>query len=115
MPNSSCEVVCSQDALQHAGSERYKAIVEAVRVLKPGGRMVFMDVMIRDDVTAQDFAEVGKERGAKGDRCEDGKNGWEDRTNVIEIWVDQAMVTRSLLGNAAPTTCRVIPRDLLPI
>ena len=65
MPDSSCDVVSSQDALLHAGSERHRALAEAARVLKPGGRMVFTDFMQAEDAKAEDLQEVrgdGEER-----------------------------------------------------
>lgn len=68
VPDSSCEVVYSQDALLHGGSQRHRAVQEAARVLKPGGRMVFTDVMISDDATPEELAEVSKEGGSRGDR-----------------------------------------------
>jgi cyclopropane fatty-acyl-phospholipid synthase-like methyltransferase len=45
---STFDMVISQDAFLHAGSERYKAIKEAARVLKPGGILVFTDIMQSD-------------------------------------------------------------------
>ncbi|CAN0442383.1 unnamed protein product, partial [Laminaria digitata] len=58
LPDSSCDVVCSQDALLHAGSERHRALAEAARVLKPGGRMVFTDIMQSEGAEAKDLQEV---------------------------------------------------------
>ena len=62
MPDSSCEVVCSLDALLHGGSERHMALAEAARILKPGGRMVFTDIMRSDDATPKDLEQVNIER-----------------------------------------------------
>ncbi|CAN0010023.1 unnamed protein product, partial [Laminaria digitata] len=45
LPDSSCDVICSQDAFCHAGTARHMALAEAARVLKPGGKMVFTDFM----------------------------------------------------------------------
>ena len=67
MPDSSCEVVCSQDALLLGGSERHRAVAEAARVLKPGGRMVFTDVMRSDDATPKELEQVDIERGQCGE------------------------------------------------
>ena len=65
MLDSSCEVVCSQDALLLGGSQRHRAVAEAARVLKPGGRMVFTDVMRSDDATPEDLEEVRKKEDRK--------------------------------------------------
>lgn len=59
LPDASCEVVTSQDALLHAGSERHRAVGEAARLLKPGGRMVFNDVMQTTHADPKDLQEVG--------------------------------------------------------
>lgn len=72
MPDSSCEVVCSQDALLLGGSQRHKAVAEAARVLKPGGRMVFTDVMRSDDATPKDLEEVRKDERSRRDRWANG-------------------------------------------
>ena len=58
MPDSSCDVVISQEAFLHAGSERPRAIAEAARVLKPGGRMVFTDYMQAENAEAEDLQMV---------------------------------------------------------
>ncbi len=48
-PDSTFDVVWSQDAILHSGNRR-KVLEEAHRVLKPGGIMVFTDPMQADDV-----------------------------------------------------------------
>ncbi|CAM9665166.1 unnamed protein product, partial [Ectocarpus sp. 12 AP-2014] len=58
MPDASCDVVTSQDALLHAGSERHRALGEAARVLKPRGRMVFTDIMQAEHADPKDLKEV---------------------------------------------------------
>lgn len=63
VPDSSCEVVFAQDALHHGGSQRHRIVEEAARVLKPGGRMVFADVMISDDATPEEVEKVSKREG----------------------------------------------------
>lgn len=65
MPDASCDVVTSQDALLHARSERHRALAEAARVLKPGGRMVFSDIMQSEEAKAEDLREVRKMAQAK--------------------------------------------------
>ncbi len=47
--DDSYAIVWSQDALLHSG-DRERAVREAVRVLRPGGVMVFTDIMQRDVV-----------------------------------------------------------------
>ena len=46
-PDGSFDVVWSQDAFLHAG-DRGKVVGEMARVLKPGGRAVFSDIMVVD-------------------------------------------------------------------
>ena len=58
MPDSSCDVVLSQDSLLHAGSQRHRALAEAARVLKPGGKLVFTDIMQSEEAEAKDLQEV---------------------------------------------------------
>jgi len=48
-PDASFDVVWSQDAILHA-PDRNKVLAEAIRVLKPGGEMIFTDPMQADDV-----------------------------------------------------------------
>ena len=46
---SSADVVISMDALLHVGPERQRvAVVEAARMLRPGGWMIFSDIMQED-------------------------------------------------------------------
>lgn len=47
-PDESFDVVWSQDAFLHSG-EREKVLREAIRVLKPGGVLIFTDPMAKDD------------------------------------------------------------------
>ena len=74
VPDSSCDVVCSQDALLHAGSERHKALAEAARVLKPGGRMVFTDIMQSECADAKDLQEVREREAGGGGGGSRGRN-----------------------------------------
>eukprot|EP00904_Undaria_pinnatifida_P010126 jgi/Undpi1/6243/HiC_scaffold_20.g08727.m1 len=60
MPDFSCEVVCSQGALLLGGLERHRAVAEAARVPKPGGRIVFTDIMRSDDATPKDLEQMYK-------------------------------------------------------
>lgn len=50
-PDESFDAVWSQDAILHSG-DRPQVLREAVRVLKPGGEMVFTDPMQADDCPA---------------------------------------------------------------
>lgn len=58
MPDASCDVVLSQDALLHAGPERHRALGEAARILRPGGLMVFTDIMQSEEADPKDLQEV---------------------------------------------------------
>lgn len=58
LADASCDVVLSQDALLHAGSERHRALGEAARILKPGGLMVFSDIMQAEEADPKDLKEV---------------------------------------------------------
>ena len=62
LPDASCDVVVSQDAFVHAGTERHKAIAEAARVLKPGGRLVFTDFMQTEGADDKDLEVVSVRR-----------------------------------------------------
>ncbi|CAM9828850.1 unnamed protein product [Discosporangium mesarthrocarpum] len=57
-PDASFEVVISQDALLHAGTERHLAVVEAARVLKPGGLLCFADIMQAETAKSEELQEV---------------------------------------------------------
>ena len=46
--SGSFDAACSQDAFLHSG-ERHLVVSEAARVLKPGGRFAFTDIMQADD------------------------------------------------------------------
>jgi len=51
------ELVWSQDAFLHSG-DRAKVCAEAVRVLKPGGRLVFTDPMQADDAPTEQLQPI---------------------------------------------------------
>jgi cyclopropane fatty-acyl-phospholipid synthase-like methyltransferase len=59
-PDASYDVVVSQDSLLHAGSERHRSIGEAARVLKPGGILVFTDIMQSNDANTAELSAVYK-------------------------------------------------------
>ena len=48
-PANTFDLVLSQDSLLHCGNERHHAVLEAARILKPGGFLVFTDIMQSDD------------------------------------------------------------------
>lgn len=51
VPDESVDLVTSMDALLHVGPEKqHKAIQEAARVLRPGGWMIFTDIMQQEEV-----------------------------------------------------------------
>ncbi len=49
-PDAAFDIVWSQDAILHSG-ERARVIEEAARVLKPGGELIFTDIMQKEDVS----------------------------------------------------------------
>ncbi len=55
--DSSFDVIWSQDALLHSG-DREKVLAEAVRVLKPGGRLIFTDPMQSDDAPVEQLQPI---------------------------------------------------------
>lgn len=59
LPADSVGVVFSQDALLHAGLDRYKVLAEVARLLKPGELFVMSDVMQSEEATFEQVKEVG--------------------------------------------------------
>jgi sarcosine/dimethylglycine N-methyltransferase len=55
--DESFDVVWSQDAILHSG-DRERVCAEAVRVLKPGGRLVFTDPMQADDAPTDQLQPI---------------------------------------------------------
>ncbi|MFI2239393.1 SAM-dependent methyltransferase [Streptomyces chrestomyceticus] len=53
-PDGTFDVVWSQDALCHSG-DRPSALREATRVLKPGGHLVFTDIMAAEEASAPEL------------------------------------------------------------
>lgn len=51
LPDASCDVVWSQDAILHSGDRR-RVLAEIRRLLVPGGQLVFTDPMQADDCPA---------------------------------------------------------------
>ena len=59
LPKESADLVLSMDALLHVGPERQKrAIQEAARVLRPGGWILFSDIMECPHVDAQQMQPI---------------------------------------------------------
>jgi SAM-dependent methyltransferase len=59
VPDESADLVVSMDALLHVGPERQRrAIHEAARVLRPGGWMIFSDIMQREDVDPAEMQPI---------------------------------------------------------
>lgn len=58
LPANSIDAVVSQDSLLHAGTEQYRALKEASRVLKPGALMAFTDLMQSETADPKKLHEV---------------------------------------------------------
>ncbi|CAM9268819.1 unnamed protein product [Chrysoparadoxa australica] len=58
--DSSFDIVTSQDTFLHAGSERHKAMAEAARVLRPGGLLIFTDIMQSNTADTSQLGPVYK-------------------------------------------------------
>lgn len=59
MGKESVDLVISMDALLHVGPEgQRKAIKEAARVLRPGGWMIFSDIMQQEDADAEEMKPI---------------------------------------------------------
>jgi len=57
--DESVDLVISMDALLHVGPEgQRKAIKEAARVLRPGGWMIFSDIMQQEDADAEEMKPI---------------------------------------------------------
>lgn len=57
--NESVDLVISMDALLHVGPEgQRKAIKEAARILRPGGWMIFSDIMQHEDADPQEMKPI---------------------------------------------------------
>jgi choline kinase/ubiquinone/menaquinone biosynthesis C-methylase UbiE len=57
-PDESFDLVTSQDSFLHAGQYRAQAIAEAARVLKPGGYLVFTDIMQSETCNLEQMGPV---------------------------------------------------------
>lgn len=59
MGDESVDLVISMDALLHVGPEgQRKAIKEAARVLRPGGWMIFSDIMQQEDANPEEMKPI---------------------------------------------------------
>ena len=88
MPDSSFDVVISQDSMLHAGSGRPRAIAEAARVLKPGGRMVLTDYIQAEDAEASDLQTVrGGEGKGGGGGAVDGIDWWSEAREARVLFI----------------------------
>merc|ERR1719183_1269176 len=59
-PSNSFDLVVSEDSFLHAGKYRADSIAEAARVLKPGGYLVFTDIMQSDNCDLKQMEPVYK-------------------------------------------------------
>jgi sarcosine/dimethylglycine N-methyltransferase len=63
VPNESCDVVISMDALLHVGPNGQKrAMQEASRILRPGGWIIFSDIMQEESLADPDSMKAIYER-----------------------------------------------------
>jgi cyclopropane fatty-acyl-phospholipid synthase-like methyltransferase len=58
-PANTFDLVLSQDSLLHCGNERHHAVLEAARILKPGGFLVFTDIMQSDNADPEVLKSTG--------------------------------------------------------
>jgi SAM-dependent methyltransferase len=59
VPAESADMVISMDALLHVGPDRQRrAIQEAARILRPGGWIIFTDIMQQEDVDAVEMQPI---------------------------------------------------------
>ena len=59
VPDESADLVISMDALLHVGPERQRrAVQEAARILRPGGWMIFTDIMQQEEVDAEEMQPI---------------------------------------------------------
>uniref|UniRef100_A0A7S3L6Q6 Methyltransferase domain-containing protein n=1 Tax=Amphora coffeiformis TaxID=265554 RepID=A0A7S3L6Q6_9STRA len=59
LPDNSVDLIISMEALLHVGpSGQQVAIQEAFRVLRPGGWMIFTDILQKDDVNVQEMQPI---------------------------------------------------------
>lgn len=59
VPDESADLVISMDALLHVGPDRQRrAVQEAARILRPGGWMIFTDIMQQEDVNVQEMEPI---------------------------------------------------------
>jgi sarcosine/dimethylglycine N-methyltransferase len=56
-PDASFDVVWSQEAFLH-GADKSKILSECYRVLKPGGKLVFSDILVRRDTPQADREQI---------------------------------------------------------
>jgi sarcosine/dimethylglycine N-methyltransferase len=59
VPDESADVVISMDALLHVGPVRQRAAIkEAARILRPGGWMIFSDIMQHDECNPEEMQPI---------------------------------------------------------
>ena len=59
VPDESADLVISMDALLHVGPERQRrAVLEAARILRPGGWMIFTDIMQQEEVDPEEMQPI---------------------------------------------------------
>jgi len=117
LEDASVDCLWSQDALLHSGNRR-QVLVEADRVLKPGGRFVFTDPMQSDDcppgvldpiLARIHLSDLGSPRFYQGVAAELGwtDGGFEDLTHQLVNHYSQVLATTEalepeLVGDISP-------------
>ena len=111
VPSESADLVISMDALLHVGPERqHRAIQEASRILRPGGWMIFSDIMeqaVVDPVEMQPIydrihlSKLGTVSHYESTMCEAGFSGFEFIDHSLNVSAHYGSVLEVLVDKGA--------------